>query len=174
MVSSRSGLIVAGHARYTAARILDVAEVPVDGQDYESDQDEMAVLIADNQIAELASMDKDMLGELLSEMNAADYDMGDMGFDDKFFEKLFEDETPEMEDPDMEIQPYEHYDYVLVLATNIQDWEALCEALEIRRVVSARLKSGNKKIGLGRCIRADRLLEKLNVSNHSTESKKNA
>ena len=103
VVSSRSGLIVAGHARYTAARILDVAEVPVDIQDYASDQDEMAVLIADNRIAELSKMDNDMLGELLSEMNAADYDMGDMGFDDKFFEKMFKDETTELEDPDIEL-----------------------------------------------------------------------
>ncbi|HPO10413.1 MAG TPA: ParB/Srx family N-terminal domain-containing protein, partial [bacterium] len=168
VVSKRSGLIVSGHARLQAAKMLAVSEVPVDWQDYRNEEEELAVLLADNRIAELAEMDKPMLRDLLEELNAGEIDMNLTGFDDQFLEKLTAESCPALEDPMMELQPYEHYDYVVVLAKNVHDWEMLCELLDIKRVVSAKIKR-TKKIGLGRCISAEKLLEILHVSDRGSK-----
>lgn len=68
VVSKRSGFVVAGHGRLLAARKLGLAKVPVDRQDFATEADEWAHLIADNKIAELAETDDDLLGALLSEL----------------------------------------------------------------------------------------------------------
>lgn len=56
-VSIRSGFIVRGHGRLLAAQKLELTEVPVDRQDYASEAEEWADLIADNRIAELADLE---------------------------------------------------------------------------------------------------------------------
>ena len=168
IVSNRSGLIVSGHARLEAAKMLGVSEVPVDRQDYKNEEEEMAVLLADNRIAELAEMDKPLLRDVLEGLNTGGIDLNLAGFDDQFLEKLMTESRPLLEDPMMELQPYEHYDYVIVLAKNVHDWEMLCERLDIKRVVSAKIKK-TKKIGLGRCVSAEKVLEVLNVSDRDSE-----
>lgn len=50
-VSKRSGLIVSGHGRLMAAKHLRVEVVPVDYQDFNDENDELAVLVADNRLA---------------------------------------------------------------------------------------------------------------------------
>jgi len=70
-VSKRSGLITAGHGRLMAARHAGWKEVPVNFQDYDSDEQEYADLQADNAIALWADLD-------LSGINA---DLGDLGPD---------------------------------------------------------------------------------------------
>ncbi len=81
VVSTRSGFIVAGHGRYEAAKLLGVASVPVDFQDFATDADEWAHLVADNRLAELAEADEALLKGLLSELKAADFDLDLAGFD---------------------------------------------------------------------------------------------
>ena len=66
-VSKRSGFIVRGHGRLLAAQLLNLETVPVDLQDYESEAAEWADLIADNRLAELATIDDSLLAELLKE-----------------------------------------------------------------------------------------------------------
>lgn len=68
-VSKQSGLIVAGHARYEAARLLGAAEVPVDFQDFASDAEELAHLLADNQLAELAEINEEDLAAVLKDLD---------------------------------------------------------------------------------------------------------
>ena len=89
LVSKRSGCIVAGHGRLMAAQKLGVALVPVDFQDFASDDEELAVLLADNRLAELAETDKDSLKELLKELDGA-IDMDLTGFDGDSLDDLLE------------------------------------------------------------------------------------
>ena len=64
--------------------------------------------------------------------------------------------------PQMELQPLEGYDYVMVLARNTLDFKALCEALDIGPVTfPPRGMKKQRQIGLGRCIDAKRVLQKL-------------
>lgn len=67
VVSRRSGFVVKGHGRLLAARMLGLAEVPVDYQDYENEAAEWADMVADNKIAELSSMDEAELNRILRE-----------------------------------------------------------------------------------------------------------
>ncbi len=68
-ISRRSGLIVRGHARLLAAERLGVELVPVDKQNYATEADEWADLVADNRLAELAETDDALLKAILEDIN---------------------------------------------------------------------------------------------------------
>ena len=57
VVSKLSGYIVAGHGRLEAAKELGVSIVPVEFQNFSSEDNELAVLVGDNRLAELSSLD---------------------------------------------------------------------------------------------------------------------
>jgi len=80
-VSKRSGFIVTGHGRLEAAKLLQVQTVPVDFQDFATEADEWAHLVADNRIAELAEIDAGELSGLLKELEVAGVDLDLTGFD---------------------------------------------------------------------------------------------
>ena len=104
-----------------------------------------------------------MSGEWVMDAVLADWsdvNLPDIGFD------LPEKKDVETVDERMEIQPYEHYDYLLVLADNVHDWEFLCDKLGIKRVISKEVK-GRTVIGLGRCIKAEKLIR---ILKHDSDS----
>lgn len=91
VVSERSGYIVAGHGRVMALKELGAKYVPVNFQDYESDEQEYQDLIADNasalwaeldfsainvDIGDLGPFDLDLLGIRNFEVDVADKDPG--------------------------------------------------------------------------------------------------
>jgi hypothetical protein len=88
VVSNRSGYVVNGHARQEAARLLGLATVPVDYQEYENDAAETADMLGDNRIAELAEPDFPALKDLLQDLDTGAFDMDLTGFDDKALEDL--------------------------------------------------------------------------------------
>ncbi len=95
LVSKRSGLVVAGHARIEAARKIGLTEVPVDEQAFGSVAEEMAYLIADNRIAELAERDADAISGLLTELQAGGaVEMDLTGYDAAELERLMTCDTP--------------------------------------------------------------------------------
>ena len=81
VVSKRSGFVIAGHARLSAAILLGSDVVPVDYQDFESESDELAHLLADNKLAELADPDESMLSDILRELTDNGGDTELAGFD---------------------------------------------------------------------------------------------
>jgi ParB-like chromosome segregation protein Spo0J len=99
VVSTRSGFIVAGHGRYEAAKVLGLSAVPVDYQDFATEADEWAHLVADNRLAELAEADESALKGLLAELKAGDFDLDLAGFDAVALEALLAD-PPQPEAPD--------------------------------------------------------------------------
>lgn len=88
VVSKRSGLMTKGHARLEAARKLGAKDAPVDYQDYGSEKEELADMIADNRIAELAEADRTMLRELAEHLDDGSFDMDLTGFDSAALEEL--------------------------------------------------------------------------------------
>lgn len=70
-VSKQSGVVTSGHGRITAAALNQWDKVPVNFQDYESEEQEYADAISDNSIGSWAELD-------LSGINA---DMGELGPD---------------------------------------------------------------------------------------------
>lgn len=112
VVSRRSGFIVSGHGRFEAAKALGCSQVPVDYQDFKTDADEWAHLVADNRIAELAEVDASGLKDLLSELKAEDFDLDLAGFDvdalEVFLAEPQEPEPPEDFTPVDEDLPTEY------------------------------------------------------------------
>ena len=80
VVSDRSGFIIKGHARRLAALKLGLTHVPVDLQHYADEATEMADMIADNRIAELAEIDDTLLKDALQHLDTGDIDMELTGF----------------------------------------------------------------------------------------------
>jgi DNA modification methylase len=101
-VSKKSGFIVRGHGRYASALLIGAEVVPVDYQDYATDAEEWADLIADNRIAELSKIDETELQSLLEEISETDFDTLITGYSDEDFENLFKTENIAIED-DFEI-----------------------------------------------------------------------
>lgn len=89
-VSNHSGFVVRGHGRLLAALLLG-CQVPVDRQDYASDAEEWADLIADNRIAELAEIDGEELAKLLHDLDGLDLNMDLTGYTDKQVDNLLAD-----------------------------------------------------------------------------------
>ena len=102
VVSNRSGFIVKGHGRLEAIQSLGWDKAAVDYQDYESEAQEYADLIADNKIAELAKHDDSMMIEGLKDLGMSDFDFELLGMenfelpiDPDEAKDAIEDEIPE-------------------------------------------------------------------------------
>ena len=114
-VSNRSGFIVRGHGRLAAAKLLGVDLVPVDRQDYATEAEEWADLVADNRLSELSEMDNPTLKELLQQLDSgmlevAGADMEIAGYTDQALADLMsqfepEEEPQEVEAPEPPAQP---------------------------------------------------------------------
>ena len=109
-ISKRSGFIVTGHGRLAAALLLQVEQVPIDEQDFATEADEWAHLVADNRLAELADADRSMIADLLKDLDAEGViDMDLTGFDMDALDELMEEENPtditEDDVPDVPVDP---------------------------------------------------------------------
>jgi len=80
-VSTRSGFIVAGHGRLMAARLNGWSHAPVDMQQFESEADEYAHMVADNKIAELSDVDLSMVNTDVMDLGP-DFDLDLLGIPD--------------------------------------------------------------------------------------------
>src|SRR5689334_7267785 len=81
VVSERSGFIVKGHGRLQAAKLNGWAQVPVDKQEYATEADEYADMVADNKIAELAETDLGMVLQDVLDLGP-DFDFDLLGIPD--------------------------------------------------------------------------------------------
>ena len=168
-VSTRSGLIVSGHGRYEAALLLG-CPVPVDFQSYPSDEDELADLLADNRIAEMAEMDNNLLRELFADLEGTDFNIDLSGYSEDFVLDL-----ADVIDGDLEIVgevPFtevlrEEHNYIVLYFDNEVDWlqaESLFE-LETVKALSTRtdgkINPSTERRGVGRVLRGAEALEVL-------------
>lgn len=162
-VSKRSGLVVRGHGRLESALLIGCEVVPVDEQDYASEAEELADLLADNRLAELAELDEDELKRLLKTIQESDpsFDLELTGFMEDEIRKLFEDEDP-ADDldtiPRMECQAFEHHDYLVFMFHDLRDWMQVLQLMGVHEVDYSITRT-TKKIGIGRVLYGKRLLE---------------
>lgn len=62
--------------------------------------------------------------------------------------------------PQMECQPFERYDFIMLMFRNEQDFQQACERLEIKKV-EVLYPGGRTKVGLGRVIDGPRVMRLL-------------
>ena len=87
-VSKRSGFIVKGHGRLAAALLEGMKEAPVDYQNYTTEAEEYADLVADNRIAELAETDNKLLADIFAEIDTGEIPMELTGYTEDEVESL--------------------------------------------------------------------------------------
>ena len=163
-ISKRSGFIVTGHGRLAAALLLQVEQVPIDEQDFATEADEWAHLVADNRLAELADADSAMITELLGELDAGDLDMDLTGFDNESLEELMTAAAPP-EKPEVQFSEYlgEANNYIVLKFDNEMDWLAAQEHFEIKTVAARNGKGEPWQRGVGRVISGEEYLRKISM-----------
>ena len=82
IVSNLSGFIVTGHATYKALQKLEWKEVPIDLQDFDSQDQEMAHLIADNSLTYWREINKSAVNIELQNFDGHDFDVNMLGMND--------------------------------------------------------------------------------------------
>ena len=87
-VSTLSGLVVRGHGRLMAAQHLGLDSVPVDFQHYTCPDAELADLLADNKIAELAEIDSKMLAEVFRDIDPDTIDIDITGYTEEEYNDI--------------------------------------------------------------------------------------
>jgi len=162
-VSKRSCLVVRGHGRLEAALLLGCETVPVDEQAYGSEAEELADLLADNRLAELAELDEDELRKLIRQIEEADpaFDLELTGFMEDEIRKLFEEDDPadDIEPiPRMECQAFEHHDYLVFMFHDLRDWMLALQLMGVKEADYSITRT-TKKIGIGRVLHGKRLLQ---------------
>jgi hypothetical protein len=142
-----------GHLRTSMAGDELVPVVVLDLNDEEAAK----FLATFDPLAGMALTDASALGNLLAEIELTIED------ESAAFRKLIADANAELEGeeekdevqhevPGMALQPHEHYDYLVVLCTNAQEWNVLCDRLDL---VPERRRG---RMGTCRAVRAARLL----------------
>jgi hypothetical protein len=88
IITTTSGMIVAGHARFAAAKELKMEEVPVIKLEL-SHEKAMAYVVADNRLSELGDFDVDLLNELLADIGKIpEFDLESTGYGQDVFDEL--------------------------------------------------------------------------------------
>lgn len=93
IVVDESMVIIVGHTRLEAARVLGQTEVPVHIARGLSPQQVKAYRLADNRIAEEAEWDDEMLSIELQDLDSAEFPLDLTGFDGDELDRLLADET---------------------------------------------------------------------------------
>jgi hypothetical protein len=183
ILNRRTGLLVGGHQRadVLAGADLHVNDLPApepDGTvgrgwlehggrryavrvvDWDDVKAKTAMLAA-NEFGRRGENDPDKEKAILELLDASNADMELTGKTLQEIEAELTAAPPELPSiPALELRPYEHFDYVVVLADNVHEWEWLCEFCDLEKVDGRNEKSG-AKIGLGRGVRASTLIAKI-------------
>ena len=101
LVDTKAG-IIAGHGRLLAARKLQLEQVPVIVLDHLTEAQKRAYIIADNQLALNAGWDDDLLRAELAALQAEDFNVRLIGFEDEELARLLaaQDSTEGLTDED--------------------------------------------------------------------------
>jgi len=106
IVVDANGVIVIGHTRLLAAKQLGMTTVPVHVAEGLSDAQIKALRIADNATGDIATWNYDLLPLELKDLQAEDFDLSLLGFDEAELAKLLAPEGTEgLTDPDAVPEP---------------------------------------------------------------------
>jgi hypothetical protein len=153
VVSKRSGLVVAGAGATLCARQEKWRQVPVDYQEFKSEADEYAHLVADNMLPQMADMDDELVAAIVAKDLEGKLDLELAGLAAK-------GESEEGQRPEYEITAKlnECYDYVLIFTENATDFAHLQELCGVK---IERCYKKHSEIGIGRCVPFKRFLNAL-------------
>lgn len=102
IIISKDNTILCGHGRFYAAQKLGLQKVPCIKEEYLTETQRRAYILADNKLSLNAGWDNEMLAVELSELQNMDFDLGLTGFDEKELASLF-DSDDEAEEDDFDV-----------------------------------------------------------------------
>ena len=71
VISKRSGLIVAGHGLLDTLEVMKCDKAPVDYQEFTTEADELAHMVADNKLAELGRINEQAVSQIIVSIESA-------------------------------------------------------------------------------------------------------
>lgn len=104
IIVSGDNTILCGHGRFYAAQKLGLSKVPCIKEEYLTETQKQAYIIADNKLSLNAGWDNEMLAVELSELQGADFDVSLTGFDETEIAELFADDNDDVKDDDFDVE----------------------------------------------------------------------
>ena len=164
VVNKTTGRIVDGHMRVTLAIEQDEKEVPVLYVNLSEDEEKKALLTLDP-VGAMAGSNVGSYEDLAASVTTDSLWIRELmkyGAGNEVEEEKEDEEAPEEKEiPQMELQPFEHYDYIVLLFRDSQDFSRVCELLDIQRSAFKVPNSTKQKIGLGRVVDGAKAIAKL-------------
>jgi hypothetical protein len=157
-VSKRSGFIVRRHGARLAALLIGATSVPVEDQDYASEEEELADCLADNRLAHLSTTDAVLLKAAFKKLPLSAI----TGYTGTEIEDLLAELAPPAELP-ITAQLNERHDYVVITTESETDWQFLKNIAGVRTERSFK----NSDIGEGRVVPFARFIKSLRENLHS-------
>lgn len=96
----KDNVVIAGHGRVEAAKLLGLKTIPAIYIDHLTAQEQKAFTIADNRLAEIASWDEVILAEEIDLLMQDGFDVEATGFSTKEIDMMLEPEKKRENDPD--------------------------------------------------------------------------
>lgn len=164
LFNERTGRLIDGHARKS---VVDPSvPIPVLVGNW-SEEAERKILATLDPVASMAATSREAYEALLAQTPVDSLWVRDLMHATLTGGEVAEDESADDSDaagdrliPEMECQPFEHYNYVVLMFRNDQDWQAACERLGIGKV-KVTYPGGMAKIGVGRVIDGPKAMIKL-------------
>lgn len=140
-----------------AAQLLQIDAAPVDFQDYDSDEAEIADMIADNRIAEFSEISEELLTGLIEDLDGFDLEL--CGYDEQDLSVIFDEEIEEQEPPpEIEFTETlgEQNNYIVLFFDNDIDWlqaQTLFDIKPVKGYSTRKDGQGEPNRGTGRVLR---------------------
>ena len=158
IVVDRNNTIIIGHCRYEAMKRLGYDELQEDWVKVVdlSEEEAEKLRLLDNKLNE-SEWSLDLLLDSIQNIDFSDY-MLDWDIKD-FEEKEKEKEKREKVFEEMQLKSFEHYDYIVFVFDNQIDWLNMVNEFGLKKVNAGY--GTVKKIGLGRVVKGEKLIERL-------------
>ncbi len=103
IVISKDNTILCGHGRFYAAQKLGLEKIPCIKEEYLTEAQRRAYILADNKLSLNAGWDNEMLAVELSDLQSEGFDLGVTGFDEKELADLFHTNGEEAVDDNFDV-----------------------------------------------------------------------
>ena len=158
IVVDKNNTIIIGHCRYEAMKRLGYDQLQEDWVKVVdlSEEEAEKLRLLDNKLNE-SEWSLDLLLDSIQNIDFSDY-MLDWDIKD-FEEKEKEKEKREKVFEEMQLKSFEHYDYIVFVFDNQIDWLNMVNEFGLKKVNAGY--GTVKKIGLGRVVKGEKLIERL-------------
>lgn len=172
IVVDKDKVIIVGHTRLEASKVLGLEKVPVIIAEDLSEDQVKGFRIMDNKSSEFAEWDYSKLLDEIEDLRGNDFDIDLTGFSEEELEIKAEDfleEEEEEDKPEMEFSEelLEEHQYVVLYFDNTLDWQVAREVLGIKSVHMADSREGYERKGIGRIIKGNKVIEEIKEARES-------